>query len=158
MVDANFAHRFWPHGDAIGQRVAVDAIPDVEPAGRALAHHRRRGRAREALRARTSKAANTIYFPHQQPLYGVFVPRDMTLAVRTSLDPAGVTSAIREQVVGIDKDLALYNIATMDQLVSTSVAQPRLNLSLLVAFATLALCCGRRCVRRDGLRRHAAHA
>jgi putative ABC transport system permease protein len=63
----------------------------------------------------------------------------MTLAVRTSLDPASVTSAIREQVFAIDKDLPLYNIATMDQLVSNSVAQPRLNLSLLVAFAALAL-------------------
>ena len=80
-----------------------------------------------------------IYFPHEQPLYGVYVPRDMTLAVRTSLDPASVTSAIREQVFAIDKGLPLYNIATMDQLVSNSVAQPRLNLSLLVAFAVLAL-------------------
>jgi putative ABC transport system permease protein len=80
-----------------------------------------------------------IYIPHQQPLYGAFVPRDMTLAVRTSQDPGSVTSAIREQVSAIDKDVALYNIATMDQLVSTSVAQPRLNLSLLVGFAVLAL-------------------
>jgi ABC-type antimicrobial peptide transport system permease subunit len=80
-----------------------------------------------------------IYFPHRQPLYGVFAPRDMTLAVRTSLDPASVTSAIREQVFAIDKGLPLYNIATMDQLVANSVAQPRLNLSLLVAFALLAL-------------------
>jgi putative ABC transport system permease protein len=80
-----------------------------------------------------------IYFPHRQPLYGVFAPRDMTLAVRTSLDPASVTSAIRGQVFAIDKGLPLYNIATMDQLVANSVAQPRLNLSLLVAFALLAL-------------------
>jgi putative ABC transport system permease protein len=80
-----------------------------------------------------------IYFPHSQPLYGVFVPRDMTLAVRTSLDPASVTNAVREQVFAIDRDLPLYSIATMDQLISTSVAQPRLNLSLLVAFAALAL-------------------
>jgi len=63
----------------------------------------------------------------------------MTLAVRTSLDPASVTSAVRDQVFALDKDLPLYNIATMDRLISDSVAQPRLNLSLLVAFAALAL-------------------
>jgi ABC-type antimicrobial peptide transport system permease subunit len=80
-----------------------------------------------------------IYFPHRQPLYGVFAPRDMTLAVRTSQDPSSVTNAIRERIFAIDKGLPPYNIATMDQLVSTSVAQPRLNLSLLVAFAVLAL-------------------
>jgi putative ABC transport system permease protein len=138
VVDTNFAHRFWPHRDAIGQRVAIDAVPNVKPA---------------APRWRTIvgvvghvkhysldvEGREQIYFPHRQPLYGVFAPRDMTLAVRTSLDPASVTSAIREQVFAIDKGLPLYNIATMDQLVSNSVAQPRLNLSLLVAFALLAL-------------------
>ena len=138
VVDANFAHRFWPHGDAIGQRVALDTIPNVKPA---------------VLRWRTIvgvvghvkhyaldvEGREEIYAPHGQPLYGAFVPRDMTLAVRTSLDPASVTSAIREQVFAIDKDLPLYNIATMEHLVSNSVAQPRLNLSLLAAFAALAL-------------------
>jgi putative ABC transport system permease protein len=138
VVDTNFAHRFWPHRDAIGQRVAVDAIPNVKPA---------------APRWRTIvgvvghvkhysldvEGREQIYFPHRQPLYGVYVPRDMTLAVRTSVDPASVTSAIREQVFAIDKGLPLYNIATMDQLISNSVAQPRLNLSLLVAFSLLAL-------------------
>jgi predicted permease len=138
VVDTNFAHRFWPHREAIGQRVAIDTIPNLKPA---------------APRWRTIvgvighvkhysldvEGREQIYFPHRQPLYGVFAARDMTLAVRTSLDPASVTTAIREQVFAIDKGLPLYNIATMDQLVSNSVAQPRLNLSLLVAFATLAL-------------------
>jgi putative ABC transport system permease protein len=138
VVDTNFAHRFWPHGDAIGQRVAIDTIPNVKP---------------QAPRWRTIvgivghvkhysldvEGREQIYFPHRQPLFGVFAPRDMTLAVRTSLDPSSLTTAIRDQVFALDKDLALYNIATMDELVSNSVAQPRLNLSLLVAFAALAL-------------------
>jgi putative ABC transport system permease protein len=138
LVDTSFAQRFWPHGDAIGQHVAIDTVPDVKPA---------------APRWRTIvgvvghvkhysldvEGREQIYFPHAQPLYGILAPRDMTLAVRTSLDPVSVTSAIREQIFAIDKDLPLYNIATMDQLVSNSVAQPRLNLSLLVAFAVLAL-------------------
>ena len=138
VVDTNFARRFWPDREALGQRVAIDTIPNVKPG---------------APRWRTIvgvvghvkhysldvEGREQIYFPHRQPLYGVFAPRDMTLAVRTSLDPASVTSAIREQVLAIDKGLPLYNIATMDQLVANSVAQPRLNLSLLVAFALLAL-------------------
>ncbi len=63
----------------------------------------------------------------------------MTLAISASLDPASITSAIREQILALDKDVTLYNVATMEQLVSNSVAQPRLNLSLLAAFAALAL-------------------
>jgi predicted permease len=138
VVDTSFAHRFWPHGDAIGQRVAVDTIPNVTPA---------------APRWRTIvgvvghvkhysldvEGREQIYTPHGQPQFGIYVPRDMTLALRTSLNPASITNAIREQIFAIDKDLPLYKIATMDQLVSNSVAQPRLNLSLLVAFAALAL-------------------
>ena len=138
LVDTDFAHRFWPHRDAIGQRVAIDTIPNVKPAAPrwrtivgVVGHVKHYGLDVEGR--------EQIYFPHKQPLFGVFAPRDMTLAVRTSLDPASVTSAIREQVFSIDKDLPLYNVATMDQLVSNSLAQPRLNLSLLVAFAVLAL-------------------
>jgi len=78
--------------------------------------------------------------PHAQSLFGAaYAPRDMTLAVRTALDPPAVSSAIREQVSALDNDLPVYHIATMDQLISNSVAQPRLNLSLLAAFAGLAL-------------------
>ncbi|MGH9774544.1 MAG: ABC transporter permease [Candidatus Acidiferrales bacterium] len=138
VVDADFAHHFWPHGEAVGQRVAIDAIPNVKPITPrwrtivgVVGHVKHY--------ALDVQGREQIYFPHAQPLYGVSAPRDMTLAVRTSLDPASVTNAIREQVFAIDKDLPLYNIASMDQLVSDSVAQPRLNVSLLVAFAVLAL-------------------
>ncbi|MGB2642003.1 MAG: ABC transporter permease [Candidatus Acidiferrum sp.] len=138
VVDTDFAHRFWPHGDAIGQKVAVDMLPNVKP----LAPRWRTivgvvGHVKHY--SLDAEGREQIYFPHRQPLYGTYVPRDMTLALRTSLDPASVTSSVREQVAAIDKDLALYNIATMDELVSNSVAQPRLNLFLLVAFAALAL-------------------
>lgn len=138
VVDADFARRFWPHRDAIGQHVAVDTIPNVKPAVPrwrtivgVVGHVKHYGLDVEGR--------EQIYFPHRQPLYGVYVPRDMTLAVRTAMDPASVTNVIRERVLAMDKGLPLYNIATMDQLVSNSVAQPRLNLSLLAVFAGLAL-------------------
>ena len=138
VVDVNFARRFWPHGDAIGKHVALDVIPNVQPVAPrwrtivgVVGHVKHY--------ALDLEGREQIYCPHGQPLYGIYSPRDMTLAVRTSLDPAGVTTAIRQQVSALDKELPLYNVATMDQLVSSSVAQSRLNLFLLVAFATLAL-------------------
>ena len=138
VVDDRFAHRFWPHREAIGQQVALDTVPDVNP---------------QAPRWRTIvgvvghvkhygldvEGREQIYTPHAQPFYGTYTPRDMTLAVRTSLDPSRATSAIREQVLALDRDLPLYNIATMEELMASSLAQPRLNLSLLAAFAGLAL-------------------
>jgi len=138
VVDTDFAKRFWPQGDAIGQQVAIDTLPD--------------GKLQKA-RWRTivgvvghvkhygldTAGREQIYTPHRQPMFGTYAPRDMTLAIRTAASPLSVTSAIREQVFAIDKDIPLYNIATMEELVSTSLAQPRLNLSLLAAFASLAL-------------------
>jgi putative ABC transport system permease protein len=138
VVDEDFAHRFWPHRDAIGQRVAIDAKPDVKPqmprwrtiVG-VVGHVKHYGL--------DVQGREQIYLPHAQPLYGTYASREMTLAVLTSLDPSSLTGAIREQVFAIDKDLPLYNVAMMDQRVSASVAQPRLNLFLLAAFALLAL-------------------
>jgi len=138
VVDTDFARRLWPHSDAIGQRVALDTVPNVMPLAPrwrtivgVVGHVKHYGL--------DSEGREQIYTPHAQPQFGSFSPRTMSLAVRTPLDPGSVTSAIREQVSAVDRALSLYNVATMDQLVSNSVAQPRLNLSLLSAFAALAL-------------------
>jgi predicted permease len=138
VVDTDFAKRFWPNGDALGQKVAVDTVPNLKPAMPrwrtivgVVGHVKHYGLAEEGR--------EQIYVSHEQPDYGSYAPRDMTLAVRASQAPASITSAIREQVFAMDKNIPLYNVATMDQLISTSVAQPRLNLSLLVTFAALAL-------------------
>jgi len=139
VVDANMAQRFWPHGDAIGQHIAIDTVPNVKPVMPrwrtivgVVGHVKHYGLDVEGR--------EQVYMPHAQSLFGAaYAPRDMTLAVRTALDPPAVSSAIREQVSALDNDLPVYHIATMDQLISNSVAQPRLNLSLLAAFAGLAL-------------------
>jgi putative ABC transport system permease protein len=138
VVDTDFAQRFWPGAEPIGQHVAIDTIPNGNlqtPRWRTIVgvvgHIRHYGL--------DVQGREQIYVPHQQPQFGAYTPRGMTLAVRTAQDPTSVTNAIRERVFALDKDLPLYHIATMEELVSTSVAQPRLNLSLLVAFAALAL-------------------
>jgi putative ABC transport system permease protein len=63
----------------------------------------------------------------------------MFLTIRTTSDPMSFVAAVRSQVSGLDKDLAVSNIATMNEIVSRSVAQPRFVLLLLGLFAALAL-------------------
>ena len=62
----------------------------------------------------------------------------MVLAVRTSADPLSLAAALRSEVRGLDKDQSVADIRTLDQVVSASLAQPRLNTLLLSGFATLA--------------------
>jgi predicted permease len=136
VVDTDFAQRFWPNQDAIGKQVAIDTVPKSDPDHPVLrwrtvvgvvGHVRHYGL--------DSRGREQAYFPESQITYS----RDLYFAVRTSVDPASVTNAIRQQVAAIDGDVPMYNIATMDELLSHSVAQPRLNLTLLAAFASIAL-------------------
>jgi putative ABC transport system permease protein len=134
VVDRDFANRFWPNQDPIGKRIAVQAIPKSNPllpqwctVVGVVGHVKHYGPDVEGR--------EQAYFPLTQLSFA----RTMYLAVRTNLEPASVTSAIRQQVLAVDKNMPIYEVSTMDQLLSDSVVQPRLNLTLLAAFATIAL-------------------
>jgi putative ABC transport system permease protein len=62
-----------------------------------------------------------------------------TLVVRTATEPTAVTASVRQAVAGIDADLPIARVETMQQIVSASVGQPRFRTTLLAAFAVLAL-------------------
>ena len=79
---------------------------------------------------------STMYFP---PLYGA---RTFTLAVRTTASAAAMTGALRAAVKRIDLAQPLFDIRTMDQILENSADRPRLQTTLLTAFALLALVLG----------------
>jgi putative ABC transport system permease protein len=62
-----------------------------------------------------------------------------SFVVRSHVPPEELTKTIRELVHRVDPQQAVANVRTMDDLISTSVAQPRLNMALLVSFAGIAL-------------------
>jgi putative ABC transport system permease protein len=76
-----------------------------------------------------------IYTPHSQDGSWGF----MTLAIRTSGDPAAITGAVRREVLGLDKDLPIFNVKTMDDVVATAIGSRRLSTSLFSVFAGVAL-------------------
>jgi putative ABC transport system permease protein len=63
----------------------------------------------------------------------------MTLIARTAGDPASLTAAIRNAVLQIDKEQPVANVRTLDQILSTSVAQQRFSTLLLGTFAAVAM-------------------
>jgi putative ABC transport system permease protein len=63
----------------------------------------------------------------------------MTLVARTRSNPANMAAAVRAEVQAIDKDQPVYNIRTMAQMLNESIAQRRLNMLMLGAFALIAL-------------------
>jgi predicted permease len=85
----------------------------------------------EGLGAETPPA---VYAPLAQNPLGLG-----TLLVRTTLPEAQVEALIRREVRGLDPDLALYDIGTMEQALQASVARERFTTTLLGAFAAAAL-------------------
>lgn len=67
------------------------------------------------------------------------VGRSMNLAVRTAGNPAALASAVVAKIHSLDPDLAVATIQTMPEVISSSLAGPRFNTSLLSLFAGFAL-------------------
>lgn len=63
----------------------------------------------------------------------------MAITVQTGGDPTQLASTVRNAVSEIDKNQPIANLSTMDEIVSTSVAQPWLQSILLGLFAALAV-------------------
>jgi putative ABC transport system permease protein len=62
-----------------------------------------------------------------------------SFVVRTQVPPGQLTASIRDQVREVDPQRAISKVNTMDDLLDQSVAQPRLNMAIMTAFAAIAL-------------------
>ena len=75
----------------------------------------------------------------------LFMPNDQqpfpfsALVVRTGGDPAQLAKAIREQIRLVDADQGISKIEEMQQMVSDSIARPRLEAAVLTLFGVIAL-------------------
>jgi putative ABC transport system permease protein len=67
------------------------------------------------------------------------VVNTVRVVVRTSIDPKYVESAIRKLVSGIDRNVPVYQLQTLQQALFDSIAPRRFNMFLLETFAGTAL-------------------
>jgi putative ABC transport system permease protein len=63
----------------------------------------------------------------------------LTFVVRSSIDPAAALAVARAQVHAVDKDLALTQVATLEEVVDVAMAGARFRTTLLALFAGIAL-------------------
>ncbi len=82
----------------------------------------------------SAELKSEMFGPHQQdPL------RSMTLVIRTASDPASFAPAVRRELQAIDPDQPVYNVRSMEQVISESVYLSRFSMFLLAIFAALAV-------------------
>ena len=82
----------------------------------------------------------------------------MSVMLRTKTDPAAFANLARTAVLAVNKEIPIYRVKTMDQVVIESFWERRFFGTLFTVFAGLALfLCRHRIVWRDGLFRSSAH-
>lgn len=135
IVNEVLAKHLWPGEDAIGKRLTFEL--NFGPAGQVAKATREVvgviGNVRET--GLDQDTPTQLYFPYYQSAW-----RWSTLVVRTTQsNPVSLAPAIRRELEKIDPELAPNAPLTVADLVAKSVAQRRLSMVLLSAFAGIAL-------------------
>jgi putative ABC transport system permease protein len=126
IANETFARRFWSKQNPVGKKVIVGrGLVPAEVVGMA-ADIKNKGLAQDTQAQ--------LYLPFAQLPWG-----NMNLLVRTAVPPKSITSAVRAQISAVDPDQPITGVQTVDELVETSLAQPRFTMLLLGIFSATAM-------------------
>ena len=128
IISEAMARRFWPGENPIGRRLTpsfhleqgareiVGVVGDVKASGL------------------DADASAMMYLPYKQaPL------PFMTFVVRTASNPESLVQPVSRAIYSIDKEQALTDVRTMEQVLTESLSGRRFNMTLLLTFAGVAL-------------------
>ncbi len=76
----------------------------------------------------------SIYLPYTQATAG-----DLNFLVRTKGNPLRLAEAVRREIWAVDRDLAIYSVRSMTEVLANSLWQRRVWGTLLAVFASVAL-------------------
>ena len=127
VINEVLARLYWPNEDPVGRFIEMAAF--------GVGHCQIVGTVADIRQTNLSdRPAPGIYIPYtQEPMPW------QTLVVRTKNDPMGLAGPIRHEVAALDPQQSVAGVATMDELMEASTAQPRFRTFLLGSFAGVAL-------------------
>ena len=136
LIDEVFARQYFPNQDPIGRRFKLNTPgADSREIVGVVRHVEHVG-----LEGQTANTAEFYFNFDQLPIATLprYVRR-VNLLVRTTVEPLSLAGPVRNQISALDKDQAVFNVRTMEQALSRSVAARRFSMILLGVFALLAL-------------------
>jgi putative ABC transport system permease protein len=127
IVNETMARKLWPGESPIGKRITIWRDEDF-------------------LREIVGVVGDTKGSLDEEPQAQMYTPyaqesgwTGMSLVVRTNGDPLNAVAAARNEIRAVDKGIPIYNVKTMNDVLSTSVAPQRTSMLLLSSFAGVAL-------------------
>lgn len=128
VIDEHMARNYWPNANPIGGRIKFGSgeknpwMTIVGVVGSVKQYDLE------------NEARVTFYVPASQGLGGT-----MYLVVRTNVAPTSVAATIASQVRSMDPNVPIFDVKTMDQRLSESLARRRFAMLMLGVFAGFAL-------------------
>ena len=129
VIDEYMAQQFWPNENPIGKHIRFGTLTAASQLEEIVGVV---GRIKQYTLDADSRIA--LYIPQTQN-----PSRGMNVVLRSTADPASLTSAVKDQLRALDPNLPMYDVRTMSQRVDESLASRRFSMLLLGLFASLAL-------------------
>jgi len=130
IVSENLVKRFWPGQDPINKRIKFGGEKSTNPWMNIVGVV---GEMKYRGLPNNPTADPDVYRPWTDE------ERDIWLLVRTEIDPASVAPAVRQAIHEINQSIAVYDVATMNDLIGTETSRSRFTGWLMGIFASVAL-------------------
>lgn len=131
IINETLAQRYWPDGNATGKRIKFGSLDNDSPWMNIV------GVVRGVRHTKLQREPESeVYIAQSQSQ--VFFPF-VTFVVRTTIKPESATASVRDAIWSIDRDQPAYDIKTMNERFSDSIAEQRAQLLLLGLFAAMAM-------------------
>jgi predicted permease len=128
IVNETLARKHWPGEDPIGRRIRFYGPPERTAWMQIV------GVVADVKHELDLPIEPEYYLPHAQDSWS-----SMVLVARTSVEPGSLAGALRQQVWAIDKDQPVFDVRTMQEVRSISVALYSFSSVMLAIFAGVAL-------------------
>ena len=130
LINQTMANDLWPNQDPIGRRIKFPGSDKNPQPWRTIV-----GVVSDVSQySLDKKPPMQIYLPHSQ-----FPTSFDNIVVKTENDPTSVLAAVRREILAVDKDQAIFNVVTLEQLHADSISLRRFFMLLLIVFAVLTL-------------------
>jgi putative ABC transport system permease protein len=135
VINNRLANRYFPNQDPLGQRILIQQIvPGKTELGPEIAWEVVGVIADEKVNGLNDERSAGVYVSNEQsPVYG------MSLIVRAGLNPLTLQKAVTQAIRATNKDQAISDVETLEQIKSETVSSDRLEAALLLVFASVAL-------------------